>query len=131
MCIRDRPWGERLARLEDLERGAVIHGVLPDAAVSVIDVKWYGSDTVELTYKRTDGQPDNTLLYRDDEPRLSVATSAVCGCGFRKKALKTADSGSVNRLFRGTPSHSLVLVPPHTISAGIPPTGSSRALPQL
>jgi len=37
-----------MARLEDLTRGATVRGVLPNCAVTVIDVKWYGFDVVEL-----------------------------------------------------------------------------------
>ncbi len=67
--------GNRIARLEDLTRGASINGVLPDALVSVVDVRWFGSTALELTYKVADGRVANTLLYRDDEPRLEVAAA--------------------------------------------------------
>ena len=32
-----------MARLEDLNRGATVKGILPDRLVTVVDVKWYGS----------------------------------------------------------------------------------------
>jgi hypothetical protein len=31
-----------MARLEELTRGAAVKGVLPEAVVSVVDVKWHG-----------------------------------------------------------------------------------------
>ena len=61
------------ARLEDLSRGAQLGGIVPAQTVTVVDVRWYGSSAVELTYKRRDGLVANRLLYRDDEAELSLA----------------------------------------------------------
>ena len=62
-----------MARLEDLVRGAAVTGVVPGVTVTVIDLRWYGSAAIELTYKGPDGGVANRLLYRDDEPMLAVA----------------------------------------------------------
>src|SRR6202035_5909482 len=62
-----------MAKLEDLTRGAAVKGILPDCFVTVIDVKWYGSAAVELTYKEPSGKPSVVLLYRDREPTLEIA----------------------------------------------------------
>lgn len=61
-------------KLEDLERGASVRGIIPDGLVTVVDVKWYGSDVVELTYKDAQGRPHLELLYRDREPTLEIVT---------------------------------------------------------
>ena len=61
-----------MAKLEDLTRGAAVKGILPDCLVTVIDVKWYGSAAVELTYKDPAGKPNVVLLYRDREPTLEI-----------------------------------------------------------
>ena len=61
-----------MAKLEDLTRGAAVKGILPDCLVTVIDVKWYGSAAVELTYKDPAGKPSVVLLYRDREPTLEI-----------------------------------------------------------
>jgi len=61
-----------MARLEDLTRGAQVKGVRTDGPVEVVDVKWYGTSAIELTFKDTQGKPGNELLYRTDEPRLEV-----------------------------------------------------------
>jgi hypothetical protein len=45
-----------MAKLEDLKRGAAVKGILPDSLVTVVDVKWYGSAAVELTYKDPSGR---------------------------------------------------------------------------
>jgi superfamily II DNA or RNA helicase len=61
-----------MARLEDLTRGALVRGVRTDGPVDVVDVKWYGTNAIELTFKDIQGKPGNELLYRTDEPRLEV-----------------------------------------------------------
>jgi len=58
--------------LEDLQLGATVRGILPDALVTVVSVQWFGSEALELTYKTPAGKVANELLYRHDEPRLEV-----------------------------------------------------------
>ena len=67
-----------MARLEEIARGVSILGVLPDAAVTVVDVAWFGGDALELTYKDAAGRLGNQLLYRDAEPTLRVAQAGRC-----------------------------------------------------
>src|SRR5215470_10811211 len=64
-----------MARLEELARSAAIKGILPDGLVTILDVKWHGSNVVEVTYKDAAGRPGNQLVYRDDEPRLEVVSA--------------------------------------------------------
>ena len=61
-----------MPKLEDLQPNASVRGVLPDALVTVVNAKWFGSSGVEPTYKATDGKVANLLLYRHDEPRLEL-----------------------------------------------------------
>lgn len=62
-----------MARLEELTKGAVARGVLGDRRVRVVDVAWHGSSAITLTYTdELNGRVDQELLYRDDEPRLTV-----------------------------------------------------------
>ncbi len=61
-----------MAKLEDLKRGAAVRGILPDCLVTVVDVRWYGSAAIELTYKDPAGKPSVELLYRDREPTLEI-----------------------------------------------------------
>ena len=51
-----------MARLEDLRPNAAIRGVLPAGLVSVVNVKWFGSEAIELTYKDGAGRVANELL---------------------------------------------------------------------
>jgi SNF2 family DNA or RNA helicase len=62
----------RTCRLEDLQPEAALRGIVPDALVTVVSVRWFGSDALELTYKTASGKVANELLYRHDEPRLEV-----------------------------------------------------------
>jgi len=61
-----------MARLEDLKPQAALRGVLPEAIVTVVAVRWFGSEVVELTYKDSGGRVGQVLLYRADEPRLEI-----------------------------------------------------------
>ncbi len=61
-----------MAALEDLRQSATIQGVVPGGFVTVVNIQWYGSDAVELTYKDASGRIANQLLFRYDEPRLEV-----------------------------------------------------------
>ncbi len=58
--------------LEDLQPTAAVRGILPDGAVTVVNVQWFGSEALELTYKTPAGKVANELLYRHDEPRLEI-----------------------------------------------------------
>ncbi|MGZ4417557.1 MAG: helicase-related protein, partial [Gaiellaceae bacterium] len=62
-----------MAQLEDLTKGALVRGVLAERPVKVVDVEWHGSNAITLTYTDdSTGKADHELLYRDDEPRLTV-----------------------------------------------------------
>lgn len=58
--------------LEDIKAGASIRGILPNGMVTVVNVQWFGSDAIELTYKDASGKVGNELLYRDRETDLQV-----------------------------------------------------------
>lgn len=61
-----------MAQLEDITRGAVVKGILPDGFVTVVDVSWIGTVAIELTYKDSSGKLGNELVYRDREGELEV-----------------------------------------------------------
>jgi SNF2 family DNA or RNA helicase len=62
----------QMMKLEQLQPNAAIRGIIPDALVSVVNVQWFGSEALELTYKTPAGKVANELLYRHDEPRLEL-----------------------------------------------------------
>lgn len=59
-------------KLEDLIPDATVHGILTDAAVTVVSVAWHGSDALTLVYRGPDGKVADEVLYRHDEPRLDL-----------------------------------------------------------
>src|ERR1700686_4432792 len=59
-------------KLDDLQPNAIVRGILPDALVTVVNVQWFGSEALELTYKDAAGKVANELIYRHDEPRIEV-----------------------------------------------------------
>jgi SNF2 family DNA or RNA helicase len=61
-----------MSRLEDLQPNAAVRGILPDGLVTVVNVQWFGSEALELTYKDAAGRVANVLLYRHDEPHIEV-----------------------------------------------------------
>jgi hypothetical protein len=62
-----------MSKLEDLRPNASVKGILPDCLVTVVNIQWFGSEALELTYKDPSGKVANQLLYRHDEPRIEVA----------------------------------------------------------
>jgi superfamily II DNA or RNA helicase len=61
-----------MSKLEELKSNAAVRGITPDGVVTVINVQWFGSDAIELTYKDGQGKTGQQLLYRDQEPSLEV-----------------------------------------------------------
>ena len=64
-----------MCKLEDLWPNAAIRGILPDSLVTVVQVQWFGSDALELTFKDQLGHVSSQLLYRDDEQKLELAAT--------------------------------------------------------
>ena len=61
-----------MSKLEALQPNSTVRGILPDCLVTVVNVQWFGSAALELTYKTPTGKVANELLYRHDEPRVEV-----------------------------------------------------------
>jgi len=40
-----------MSKLEQLQPNASVRGILPDCLVTVVSAQWFGSQTLELTYK--------------------------------------------------------------------------------
>jgi hypothetical protein len=60
------------ATLEDLRPGTSVGGVVPGKEVTAVALGWHGTTAVTLTYRDSDGHVGERLLYRSDEPNLSV-----------------------------------------------------------
>ena len=61
-----------MASLEDIQPNTAIRGVIPDALVTVANVTWHGTDSLELIYKDPSGAIGTELLFRHDEERLEI-----------------------------------------------------------
>jgi SNF2 family DNA or RNA helicase len=59
--------------LDALTPDTLVTGIVPNAAVVVVRVQWHGSDALTLTYRAPDGRVAEQLLFRHDEPRLTIA----------------------------------------------------------
>jgi superfamily II DNA or RNA helicase len=62
-------------KLEELTPGARVGGVV-HGIVTVVDIKWHGSNALTLTFREDSGRVDHRLLYRDHEPSLSLQESS-------------------------------------------------------
>ena len=64
-----------MARLEDLKQGANVNGILPNQQVTVVNVSWFGTSVIELTYRDASGNLGSQLVYRDNESELEIVTA--------------------------------------------------------
>jgi len=62
------------AVLEALVPGATVHGVLGAWPVDVVSVRWFGREGILLHYREPNGNLGSTVLRRQDEARLSIAS---------------------------------------------------------
>ena len=51
-----------MSRLEALQPNASVRGILPDCLVTVVNVQWFGSEALELTYKNPAGSPTSCCI---------------------------------------------------------------------
>ena len=59
-------------KLEDLQPGASVSGLLPNATAEVVNVQWHGTEALTLIYRPPSGRIAEEILYRHDEARLEV-----------------------------------------------------------
>jgi len=110
-------------RLEDLQPRCTVRGVHPDEPVEVVNVRWHGSEAIELTYKKLDGVVAAELLYREDEPRLELVEEGRAwsfdGDGALFRLVSEAQRIRLAHLFdRVLAVHTSVVDPlPHQITA--------------
>jgi len=62
-----------VSKLEHLEPGLRLAGVIPGQSVSVVAVQPHGPDAIELTYKTALGELGQRVLGRDAEEKLGIA----------------------------------------------------------
>ena len=60
-------------RLEKVQRGLRIEGLIPGEVITIIAAQPHGPDALELTYKTTSGALGQRVVFRKDEDSLSIA----------------------------------------------------------
>ncbi len=66
-----------MARLEDITVGANVIGIAGNMPVSVVAVKWHGTNAMTVTFKNAAGNVAEQILYREDEERLDVGDNSL------------------------------------------------------
>lgn len=66
-----------MARLEDLTMGAVVEGVVPGMPVTIVSTSWYGTTGVEVFYKTHQGTTGSRIIYRFDEPSMTIVEKSL------------------------------------------------------
>ena len=69
--------GWSVVRLEDIAVGSDVIGIDARGAVAVVAVQWYGDTVLEVTYRTGGGDLGNRLLYREDEPSLTLRNAGI------------------------------------------------------
>lgn len=65
-----------MLRLEEIQQGTQVRGVVPSSVVKIEAVSWVGEQAIKASYRTPVGVLGERLLYRDDEPSLAAASSA-------------------------------------------------------
>jgi len=66
-----------MSRLEDITVGANVVGIVGNMPVSVVAVKWHGTNAMTVTFKNAAGNVAEQILYREDEERLDVGDNSL------------------------------------------------------
>jgi hypothetical protein len=64
-----------MARLEQLNAGAFVRGLVAGATGKVVQVEWFGDQAVKVTFEEPTGAVRNRLVYRSDEASLELVGS--------------------------------------------------------
>ena len=64
-------------RLEELQPGTIVKGVLPNQHVTVVTAHWRRDAAIDLFFTDSAGNPGAQLLYRSKEPDLEIVTAGL------------------------------------------------------
>ena len=62
-----------MLRLEDIRKDAAVNGLEPGQIVRIISTDPVGENALTVYYKTADGQLKEQMLFRSNEPSLSLA----------------------------------------------------------
>ena len=66
-----------MARLEDLQQGTIVKGILPNQHVTVVAVNWRRDIAVDLVYKDSMGNLGTETLFRGKESTLEIVDAGT------------------------------------------------------
>ena len=66
-----------MARLEDITVGSSVKGLVIGDTVTIIHVEWYGTNVIEVSYKDSNGNLANTMVYRENESDVEVLSGSL------------------------------------------------------
>ncbi len=66
-----------MALLEEILPGVLVHGLVPQGAVTILSVTQYGTVGAEIVYRDASGHLGNELLYADQMAKLTVVPPRV------------------------------------------------------
>ena len=61
-----------MMKLSEIKKDAVIRGIIPNQAVTVISVESIGDDALTLYYRDPSGKLDERMLFASDEPNIEI-----------------------------------------------------------
>ena len=61
-----------MVQLEKIANGNSVLGIEAQGPVTIVAIKWYGNDVLNITYKNAKGDLGSRLLYREDEQSLTM-----------------------------------------------------------
>lgn len=110
-----------MIKLEDLNSGVKVRGILANQVVTVVNVQWFGGDTIALVYKDQDGRHYSELISRDREATLEVVNDDFCFRGDGKLFRLVSEAHRIRLAYLFDPHlavyTSLVEPLPHQITA--------------
>ena len=66
-------------KLEDLQANTSVESILTNEIVTVVNVRWFGSEALELTCKTAAGKVADEIRRRHDEARLKIIEAGLSG----------------------------------------------------
>ena len=66
-----------MARLEDLQQGTIVKGILPNQHVTVVGVSWRRDIAVDIVYKDSTGNLGTETLFRGRESTLEIVDAGT------------------------------------------------------
>jgi superfamily II DNA or RNA helicase len=61
-----------MTTLEQITTGSIVRGIVPNQTVTIVAVNWHGSTAMTATYRLSDGNVAERLLFREDEESISL-----------------------------------------------------------